>query len=196
MAAVQKTVGGYQFEGEWEDVVDRGREVTSTLKETDADRAELEEWEEWRPRRDEALDDEVRERTVEKACMPENRVEQEGKTVRDQSEQTVQDLGAAAQEVSEGRVRRAVHRASTFCQNAAMLLDTVARKTLRRVERVVYSDVVTRTNPYYFDSGMVSASIERKTGVLRGADGEYRLVVRVNDGDVFKQFENRFDAAM
>lgn len=196
MVAVQKTVGGYQFEGEWEDVVDRGREVTSTLKETDADREELEEWEEWRPRREESLDNEVREKTVEKACMPENQAEQEGETVRTQSEQAVQELGAAAQEASEGRARRAFDRVRAFTRRTLLLADTITRKGLRRVERVVYSDVVTRTNPYYFDSGMVSASIERKTGVLRGADGGYRLVVRVNDGDVFKQFENQFDAAI
>lgn len=196
MAAVQKTVGGYRFEGGWEEVVDRGREVTSTLKETDADQSELEEWEEWRPRRGESLEDEVREKTVEKACMPENQAEREGETVRAQSEQAVQELGAAAQEASRGRARRAFDRVGAFARRTLLLADTLTRKGLRRVERVVYSDVVTRANPYYFDSGMVSASIERKTGILRGSDGGYRLVVRVNDGDVFKQFENRFDASL
>lgn len=194
MPAVQKTVGGYRFEGGWNEVVDRGREVTSVLRETDAENADLEEWEEWRPREDESMDDEVREKTVEKACMEENSVEREGRTVRDQSEEAVQALGEAAQEASKGRARRALDRVGTFAWRAGLLADTLARKALRRMERVVYSDVVTRTNPYYFDSGMVSASIERKTGILRGDDGEYRLVVRVNDGDVHRQFENRFDA--
>lgn len=186
---LRETVFGFTVEGRWEDVVETSEELTETIKE-EADEQSVEDWDEWRPRHEESHDD-VREKTVEKACVSENPVEQSEKSAVETAGEAVGDMGRAVEEVTKGNTDEASDKSQRAVVEAALSVDTVFRKAVRRVEVFVYRNIVSRTNPYYFDGEAVSASLQKKRSIgvtsireSAGEEREYCMDVEIHDGDV------------
>jgi hypothetical protein len=188
---MEKTVSGVKFEGKWEEIVNRGEEVTEVLEEeTESD--DVEEWDDWRPREDEDLAKDHREKTVAKASMEPNRVEKEGRTATDKAGEAVGDAGKAVKGASKGDVPEASHKSRRAATRAFLSIETGIRKTVRKVEHVIYTHVISRTNPHYFDSELVSASLKQKgkmPGKDNGDEPEYVMSVTVNDDEVSEKLQ-------
>lgn len=178
---MEATVSGVKVEGDWEDVVDSGEDVSEALADADAPDEDVSAFDEWRPRADESLDDEVRERTVEKATVPENGVEADGKTPAEEANDAVADLEDAAKRATDLDVDEAAGNGRSAVVRFLRSVETLARKAVRRIETVVYTHFQSRAGPQYLDTGSVSASLRRK-GRMTG-DERYELSVDMTDGD-------------
>lgn len=188
---MEKTVSGVKFEGKWEDIVNRGEEVTEVLKE-ETDSESVDEWDDWRPREGEELQDDHREKTVEKASLEENQVEKEGQTATDKAGEAVGDAGKAVKGATKGDVPEASHKTRRAVTRTFLSIETGIRKTVRRVEHVIYKHVISRTNPHYFDSELVSASLKEKgkvPGKNNGDEPEYVMSITVNDDEVSEKLQ-------
>jgi hypothetical protein len=190
MAEFEESVSGFKIRGDWVDVVEHGERLVRALKEiADADvavdEAALEEFDEWRPKSHERLDEDVSEKTAEQASVEEGTGEKEGK-------QPDEDLQTAGEKLAESYENldepdEAVGKWGESLDYVARAADSAGRKALRTVENAVYENVMTQIAPYYFDNELVSANLQR---VGRGEGPDYIFEIDVNDDDMKMRVSN------
>ena len=187
---MEESVSGFKQRGGWVDVVEHGERVVRALKDLadeggDVDESALDEFDEWRPKSHERLDEDVNEKTAEQASVSEGEGERAGK---DPDE----DLQTAGEKLSESYENlddadEAVDKWGESLDYVARGADSAGRKAVRTVEDAVYRNVMTQIAPYYFDNELVSANLQR----VDDDDPEYVFEVNVNDDDLKIRVSNR-----
>ena len=193
MTDIEESVAGFKARGGWVDVVELGERVTTAIRDVAAEREDvrveeddLAEFEEWRPKTDERLDEDVNEKTAEQASTEEGPGEAAGK-------EPDEDLRTAGEKLTESYEHlddpdEAVESWGESIDYVARAADSAGRKAIRKVEDAVYRNVMTRIAPYYFDNALVSANIQR---IDRGERPEYVLEVNINDDDLKIHVSNK-----
>lgn len=190
-------VSGFRVEGSWQTVVRHAERVSRALLRALADREEAAtraenrafgQWEEWRPREDEALEEEIADRTAEQASVSEGEGEAEGVGVREDLADAGRKLDEAANEVADEGLDEAAETVGESVEHTARAADTASRRVLRALEENLYRHVVTRVSPYYFDNRLVSANLERL------GDETYRFEVNVKDDDLKETVREELEA--
>jgi hypothetical protein len=186
---MEESVSGFKTRGDWVAVVEHGERITSALRELAADGVDLDtealaEFDEWRPKSHERLEEDVNEKTADKASVQEGEGEKAGK-------QPDEDLQTAGEKLTESYEKlddpdEAVGKWGESIDYVARAADSAGRKAIRTVENAVYRNVMTQIAPYYFDNELVSANLQQ----VRGAD-EYVFEVNVNDDDLKMRVSNR-----
>jgi hypothetical protein len=180
---MEESVSGFKHRGGWVDIVEHGERITRALEELatdhDIDENALAEFDDWRPKSHERLDDDVNEKTAQQAHLEEGTGEQAGK-------KPDEDLQTAGEKLAESYDSlddpdEAVGKWSESIDYVARAADSAGRKAIRRVEDTVYQNVMTRMSPYYFDNELISANIQR---VSRGDRPEYVFEINVNDDEL------------
>jgi len=188
---MEESVSGFKTRGGWVDVVEHGERVMHALQDL-AEEGEpvkgvaLEEFDEWRPKSHERLDEDVNEKTADQASVEEGEGEKAGKDVDE-------DLQTAGEKLSESYENledpdEAVDKWGESLDYVARAADSAGRKALRTVEDAVYRNVMTRISPYYFDNELVSANLQRVSDSERP---EYVFEINVNDDDLKIKVSNR-----
>ena len=192
MAEMEESVSGFKQRGSWVETVEHGERIAVALEELaadegiDVDEEGLAEFEEWRPKSHERLDEDVSEKTADQASVEEGKGEQEGK---DPDE----DLQTAGEKLAESYENlddpdEAVDKWGESIDYVARAADSAGRKAIRKVEDTVYRNVMTQMSPYYFDNDLISANIQR---VGSKEAPEYVFEVNVNDDDLKIRVSNR-----
>lgn len=187
---VEESVSGFKLRGTWAEIVEHGERITRALKDLrdDAETVDgeaLEEWDEWRPKADERLGEDVSEKTAEQASVGEGEGEKAGKAPDE-------DLKAAGEKLTDSYERleepaEAVNEWRESINYVARAADSATRKALRKVEGGVYKNVMTQMSPYYFDNQLVSANLNRADADA----GEYIFEINVNDDDLKIRVSNK-----
>ena len=189
---MEESVSGFKQRGSWVETVEHGERIAVALEELaadegiDVDEEGLAEFEEWRPKSHERLDEDVSEKTADQASVEEGKGEQEGK---DPDE----DLQTAGEKLAESYENlddpdEAVDKWGESIDYVARAADSAGRKAIRKVEDTVYRNVMTQMSPYYFDNDLISANIQR---VGSKEAPEYVFEVNVNDDDLKIRVSNR-----
>ena len=190
MEDIEESVSGFKREGSWVDIVEHGERITHALEELaddeDVDEAALDEFDEWRPKAHERLDEDVNVKTAEQASVEKGTGEKKGK-------EPDEDLQTAGEKLAESYEKlddpdEAVDKWGESIDYVARAADSAGRKAIRKVEDTVYRTVMTQMSPYYFDNELISANIQR---VSRGDAPEYALEVNVNDDDLKIHVSNK-----
>ncbi|WP_178918223.1 DUF5828 family protein [Natronomonas gomsonensis] len=185
---VEESVSGFKVRGSWGDIVEHGERLTRALKdladeEQDVDETALEEWDEWRPKADERLGEDVNEKTAEKASVSEGEGEKAGKGPDEDLKTAGEKLADSYDSLEDPE--EAVNEWRKSINYVARAADSATRKALRKVEGSVYKNVMTQVSPYYFDNELVSANLSR-------ADtDDYVFEVNVNDDDLKIRVSNK-----
>jgi len=185
MVDFEESVSGFKIRGDWVDAVEHGERIVRALKDVgtaegvEVDDDALAEFDEWRPKSHERLDEDVSEKTAEQASVEEGKGEREGKNPDE-------DLQTAGEKLAESYEKlddpdEAVDKWGESLDYVARAADSAGRKALRTVENAVYENVMTQIAPYYFDNDLVSANLQR---VGRGEGPDYVFEVDVNDDDL------------
>ena len=189
---MEESVSGFKQRGSWVETVEHGERIAVALEELaadegiDIDEEALAEFEKWRPKSHERLDEDVSEKTADQASVEEGKGEQEGK---DPDE----DLQTAGEKLAESYENlddpdEAVDKWGESIDYVARAADSAGRKAIRKVEDTVYRNVMTQMSPYYFDNDLISANIQR---VGSKEAPEYVFEVNVNDDDLKIRVSNR-----
>jgi len=194
VADVEESVSGFKTRGDWVDVVEHGERVTRALTEVaaeddidvDIDEQALAEFDEWRPKSHERLEDDVSEKTAEQASVEEGKGEQEGKDPDEDLQTAGEKLAESYESLDDPD--EAVDKWGESLDYVARAADSVGRKAMRAVEDTVYRNVMTQIAPYYFDNELVSANLQR---VGRGEGPDYVFEINVNDDDLKLCVSNR-----
>lgn len=176
---MEETLSGFKRRGTWAEVVEHGERVALALREAGADEALLAEFDEWRPKAHDRIDEEVNERTADQASVGEGAGEQAGKDAEDDLRDAGEELTESYRELEDADTEGAVERWRASLDHVVRAADTAGRKALRTVEKGVYRRVMTRVAPYYFDNDLVSANLSQ----VRSQD-EFVLEVNVTDDDL------------
>jgi hypothetical protein len=185
---VEESVSGFKVRGSWGDVVEHGERLTRALKDIQAEGSaveedDLEEWDEWRPKADERLGEDVSEKTAEKASVSEGEGERAGKGPDEDLKTAGEKLADSYDSLEDpGEAVNEWRKSINYVARAA---DSATRKALRKVEGSVYKNVMTQMSPYYFDNELVSANLSR-------ADtDDYVFEVNVNEDDLKIRVSNK-----
>ncbi len=185
---MEESVSGFKERGSWAEVVEHGERVTRALKDLAKEDHEipddpLVEWNEWRPKVEERLDEDVSEKTAEQAAVDEGEGERAGKEPNEDVQTAGEKLTESYESLDEPD--RAVEKASESIDYIKRAADSASRRAIRAVEGTVYKTVMTQVSPYYFDNELVSANVRRA-----GRD-DYVFEVNVNDDDLKIHVSNR-----
>ena len=181
MNEMEEGVAGFKMTGDWGEIVEHGERITRALREAGADEAypeTFEEWDDWRPKSDELLETELREKTAEHASVEEGEGEQAGQSPNDDVRTAGQRLTESYESLEEDP-ETAVEKWQDSVNHVARAADSAGRKALRSVEDTVYRRVMTQIAPYYFDNELISANVAR-TGE---EETPFVLEVNVNDDE-------------
>jgi len=180
---MQETVSGFKIRGDWSDVVEHGERITAALDAAGCDGDAFEEWDEWRPKARERIEEDIREKTAAQAHLDEGPGEQADRTPGDDVLKAGEVLSRAYEELDEDEAADAVTAWRGSVRYLVRAADSVSRKAVRSLEDVVYKRLMTLVAPFYFDNELVSANLQR---VGRSGDG-VRYVFEVNvNGDELK----------
>ncbi|MUW14334.1 hypothetical protein GJ633_06425 [Halorubrum sp. CBA1125] len=195
---MEESISGFKMRGDWADIVEHGERIALALRETGADGDAFHEFDDWRPKSHERIDEDVSAKTAEQASVNEGEGEQAGKTPGDDLQTAGEKLTESYEKVEENDTESAVERWGESIDHVARAADSASRKALRKVEDTVYRKVMTQMAPYYFDNELVSANV-REVG--RGDDGErFVFEVNINDdelkaevSDILAEYESEID---
>jgi len=185
---MEARVSGFVVRGDWPTVVEHGERITRTLRDLDAneDGGEydyddaFEEWEEWRPKSHERIEEDVVEKTADQASVSEGEGEKAGKGPQEDVQTAGEKLTESYEKVAEEDAAGAREKWGESIEYVARAADSAGRKALRKVEDTVYQRVMTQLAPYYFDNGLISANLQQSG---RG-DEEFVFEVNVNDDEL------------
>lgn len=195
---MEESISGFKQRGSWGDIVEHGERITRALHDAGADGAAFDDWDEWRPKAHERLNEDVNAKTAEQAAVAEGEGEKAGKAPDEDLQTAGEKISESYEKVGEGDNEGALESWQDSINHVARAADSAGRKALRAVEGTVYRKVMTQLAPYYFDNELVSANIQKTT---RG-EGEDTFIFEVNvndDGlkeevsDRLGEYENEID---
>ena len=190
MSETEESVSGFKCRGGWVDVVEHGERIAHALQQLAEQRSvddeALAEFDDWRPKSHERLDEDVSEKTAQQAHLEKGKGEQAGKNPDE-------DLQTAGEKLAESYDSlddpdKAVGKWGESIDYVARAADSAGRRAIRAVEDTVYQSVMTRVSPYYFDNELVSANIQR---LSLGDRTGYAFEVNVNNDELKTEVSNR-----
>lgn len=190
MGEIQEGVAGFKVTGDWGEIVEHGERVTQALREAGADDAyptAFEEWDDWRPKSDELLDGEIRQKTADHASIKEGKGEEAGQSPNEDVRAAGDRLAESYKSLDEDDPETAVEKWRDSVNHVARAADSVGRKAVRSVEDTVYRRVMTQVAPYYFDNDLISANVAS----VRNGDAAFKFEVNVNDDDLKETVSDR-----
>lgn len=190
---MEYNLSGFKQTGTWSEIVAHGELISTMMEDEGISGEAFEEWEHWRPKPHESLEDEVNKKTADKTTISQGSGEDKGrsgtgdviragkKLIDSPKDAARKDIGGAGKDMKDS----AGYLARAF--------DTLTRKFLRNVERPVYKHVMTQMSPLYFDNSIIAANLGRKSS-LRSDRHIFYFEVGFTDNTLQKKIEERLRA--
>lgn len=165
---VSKTNSGVRAEGDLDSVAETAEEAEKVMKTEKVSEDSINDFNDWRPRTEDEKDD-LKQKTVDKASIDTKKPEEKAKGFK-------KDISEASQKaknsVKKEETGKEVLKASeTFANPFLSQIVGLIRKT----EKTLYSKLMLKFNPYFFDSGDLSADIEEKR------NGKYKMDINISE---------------
>ncbi|MCL9812276.1 DUF5828 family protein [Natranaeroarchaeum aerophilus] len=180
---MEESISGFKIRGTWGDIVEHGERISRALRDVKVHRGDeyneaFEEWDEWRPKSHERIEEDVSKKTADQASVAEGKGEQAGKNPDEDIKTAGEKLSESYEKLDEDDAEGAVGKWGESIDYVARAADSAGRKALRKVEDTVYQQVMTQLAPYYFDNALISANLQQSTN---GNEEEFIFEVNVND---------------
>ena len=189
---MEESISGFKQRGGWVDIVEHGERITAALREVGVSGDAFEEWDEWRPKSHERLDEDVKAKTAAQAHIGEGKGEQAGESPDDDLKTAGEKLSESYEKLEEADTERAVDAWQDSLNYVARAADSASRKVIRTVEDTVYQRVMTQVAPYYFDNELVSANIQQ-TNRSDEPGEQFIFEVNVNDDEIKERVSEVLD---
>lgn len=184
MTDYTESVSGFKRTGTWGEIVEHGERISFALEELGIKKDEVDEYNDWRPKLTENVSTDINDKTAEKATMDKSGSENPKKEIKSAGEEitnTYKNFGEP-----EEAFRNWVHSIGY----AAKAVDSITRKSIRNVEKIIYKNVMTVISPYYFDNNLISANIAR----INKKPHKYRLEVNINEDALKKDVSEKLES--
>lgn len=186
---MEERISGFRICGKWGDAVTLGNQITQALKNIGANNEyekEFKEWNEWRPKLDERLSNEINEKTAEKASVNKGVAEKDGKDISDNLDEANNKLQNTVTDIKQDNrdTKNATKNLKKAIGETLYAADTTSRMLFRLFETSIYQRVMTVMAPYYFDNQLISANIKKTK------NEEYMFEVNVSDDEMKNEVRN------
>ncbi len=178
---MRKSVSGFKVQDTWSGIVDHGEEVSEALKKNGVESKGLDEWEKWRPKKDESIDD-ITEKTARQTSIEKNTIEKKENGLEKEVEKTKEKLTESVDSLKENNKKQAAGRLTRTGKHGLQSIKTVLRKIFRKTERIVYR-LMTKFTPYYFDNQLVSAELKKTKKET------YSFEININDDNLKRKIQ-------
>ena len=194
---MEERISGFRVEGDWDHVVAHGDRISKALQDLGSQahprmearrfREALHEFDHWRPRTGETIQEDLRPRTAAQASLHRGEGEQKGQSSGEDLERAGEALVApeSVAYVEESVIRR-VAEASRLTGRA---VDTRLRGLLRSFEETIYEHLMTRTAPCYFDNRIVSANLAE----IANEEDRYAFEININADELKQKVAQRVE---
>lgn len=177
---VKKTNSGIKKEGKLEDIAKFARDVEEVMEEEDVKSESLEEFNNWRPREEDNEED-LQKKTVEAASISKKKMEEESNGVEDITEAGEKAI-QAGKKMGEGE--NPEPEVKDASKKILKPFYAASAKVARGFEKKVYSKLMLKFNPYFFDSEDISADLRRE-------DSGYRMDIDASDKKYREALKNQ-----
>lgn len=134
-------------------------------------------WDEWRPKAHERFTEDIIEKTAEQAHIKKGPGERANQSPIDDLQHASEELTDTYEQLDDADKTLEDGRRSLWYLGRAA--DSASRKALRSIEDAIYTRVMTKVSPPYFDNNLVSANIQQEG--IRDNDQDYIFEVNIND---------------
>lgn len=181
---LEETNSGVKKKGDIEDIAKFARDVEKAMEEEDIEKDSVENFEKWRPRENDDKKD-IEEKTVETATLHETEAEEKTDGVK----KDLSKAGDAAKKAGKklGNGKNPEEEIKKVPRRALRPLYSGSAKLARGFEKKIYSNVMVKFNPYFFDSKEFSANLKM------AKDGTYTMDVNVPDENYRQALKGKFD---
>jgi len=182
---VKETNAGVKKKGELEEVAEFAEEVEEAMKDEDMDEETVEEFDKWRPRKDEKEKD-IKEKTVKSAVKEEEKIEENFEGVKKDVEDIEKEAEKVPKKVKKGQApHKEVKNISKDIFDPVFVYGT---KLFKWLEVNIYKRFMLYFNDFYFNSEELSADLRKER------TGKYDLDIDIKDDkkrdDLKKDIEN------
>ena len=187
---MEERVSGFEEQGDWVDIVEHGKRITTALQDVGCSEEAIDEFDEWRPKVDERLRSDMRKKTAEQAHVEEGPGENANQSPKEDLQKAGEELADAYDHLDNRE--KATEEWVESLRYVVRSADSVGRKAIRSFEDTIYIRLMTRLSPLYFDNSLISANLRRRGRMRR--DNMYFLEVNVNDDELKKAVRGRLAA--
>mgnify|MGYP006269405589 CR=1 FL=1 len=166
----EETNAGVKKKGDIEEVAEFAEKLEEGLEE-EVEKDSIQDFDDWRPRQEDGKKD-IEKKTVEAASLKRSSNEEESNGVRDLSEAGRKTVEAGKKLVKGENPNSELKEAS---KKMAKPVESGSRKMARGFEHQVYSKLMIKLNPYFFDAKEFSADLRARK------DGSYSMEVNIPD---------------
>lgn len=179
---VEQTNSGIAKKGDWKEVAEFAEEVEEAVEDTVRERT-IQDLNDWRPRSDEEESD-MKKKTVEIATINRSKMEEESKGIKG-------DFSNASKNIVQAGKKAAEHEAPSkeiteASESFARPFISKAAQLFRDFENIVYSKFALRSERYYLDTEDLSVDLRTTR------DGMYRMDVNANTDDSRQRLKEKF----
>jgi len=171
------------LEGEWREVTDACSDFTDKLEEAHPykdpeDDRRLKEWIKWHPRKDDD-GEELLKRTASQAKFePDQPPARHLKKLRTH-------FFSFCREISEHNgLSAGLSKLRKASKKGAKALFSFLGFSIGKIEEFFYKKVILRTNPFYFDNSLISASFKKINRFEVNENDRYKLKAKIHDEEV------------
>ena len=175
---VEETNSGLRKEGDMEEIAEFAEKAQNVFENSGMDRKSVEKFNDWRPRSSDTKND-MKRKTVESASIDKREVEEQSNGRKD-----LKNAGEKMVEAGKNTVKKKKPEGAREATSSALRpFYSVSLKALRRIEESIYSSMMLKFNPYFFDAGDLSADIKE-------SDNGYRLDLDSTDRESRETLQN------
>jgi len=167
------------LEGEWQEITEACSDFTDKLEKAHpyGDKNEdkrLKEWSDWHPR-EEWDEEELIKRTATQAKF------EPDKPPTEHFKKSKSHFAAFQKKVLAQGQTSYLQKLGRVFKNGITAFISLFGLSLGKIEEFLYRKVVLRTNPFYFDNSLISASFEKTNRFEASEDDRYKLKVKIHD---------------
>lgn len=106
------------------------------------------------------------------------------KSANEDIQEASKKLSKSYKQINTEKKEKTVDRWKSSVKYAKRAADTAIRKTIRKIESVVYKNIMTKVSPYYFDNGLINANINRI------GKSKFSIEININDEDMREEVKD------
>ena len=179
---VKHTNSGIEKEGDWEEITEFAEDVEKAIEDTSLKEDSLKKYKEWRPRKEEDTK-EIKKKTVKQASIDRKKPEKDSNGSEDLVVASKKVAKAGKKVGKREKPNREIKDASKEVSNFVM---SKTITSVRKFEETIYSDMMLRFNPYFFDAEDFSVDMRSQK------NGKYTLGLNIPDEKCRDDIQRRF----
>ncbi len=179
---IDKGPAGIKVEGNWKEVTETCTDLTQILKEVYPENSykeseRIDEWVQWYPKQE---DDKGKlgKKTARQAKFEAEQPPEE------HLEESTSGFASFSEGFRKGNLKEALTSLGAASNKGITAFFAFIGESLAELEEFIYRKIVVRTNPFYFDNSLISASFREKSGFVGGEEETYQMTIKVHDREM------------